>query len=147
MLYDSNSIGFSGYFVRGFELLDTYVVANDNSLEVGSFASLGANADEIVGQKGDGAVVGFIPFQGYKGLNNSYESGEKVLVDIGNNAVYSLALQNGITAKRGDFIGIKKADGSLVFNADKAQVATNDVKDTGYKVIKANGESIHIKRV
>lgn len=152
MIHNPNSIGFSGGFVRGYELLDTnYIVASDvtadNALKVGTFACKGTNPNECVGQKGDGEVIGLIPFQEYTSFKDAYFAGDRVLIDICKDSIYAIALENGLTCKKDDFIGIKKADGSLVFNADKAQVSGGDNKDTGYKVVQVGTDSIHIKRV
>ena len=151
--------GANGYFVRGYELLDTdYIVSgsvdNTSPVAIGTFACKSNNPNECVGQKGNGEVIGFIPFQGYKSNlcrdGNIFEAGDRVQIDISNLAIYGMNITDGVTCNKDDYIGITKADGSLVFNANKAQVSSDTVKFTGYKVVQTNNGRepglIYIKR-
>ena len=146
--------GANGYFVNGYQLLDNYIVGDKASdVKVGTFACKSDNEGEIVGAKGDGAVVGFIHFQGYKMQSSGLElvAGERVSIDIGNMAIYAMDVPDGTTCKKDDYIGIVKASGELVFNKDKSAVGSGANKDTGYKVVSSNNGAtpglIHIKRV
>lgn len=151
--------GANGQFITGYQLLDkSYIVGDTQSsgdLAIGSFACKG-NDGECVGQKGDGAVIGFIPFQEFKSdvkTDNPsiFKQGQNVHIEIGNMAIYALEVGDTVDIKKDDYIGIKKDDGSLVFNADKTTATTGDNKDTGFKVFQSNGTQkpgiIYIKKI
>lgn len=145
--------GFHGSYVRGYQLFDyDYVAADEkaNPLSIGSFACKGTEDLQAVGQKGEGEVIGLLPWQGYIGYscgrNGEIAPGTRLMIDIGTDCVYAISIEDGAACEKGDYIGIKKDDGSLAFNSDPTQVSTGDYKPTGYRVLSKHDLIAHIKR-
>lgn len=145
--------GANGYFIRGYELLDTdYIVKEGESIEIGTFACKTDTVNVCTSQVGDGAVIGFVPFSGYKiGDEPAFRSGDRIQIDIGTMAIYAMNMPESATCNKYDFIGINKTTGALVFAATEAEVNTTEIKPTNYQVMQSNNSNtpglIYIKRI
>ena len=115
-------------------------VCVDDKVEVGYFVQAGDNEGEVKGVKGaavSGAILGVVIFDNFAdGAGDSVSKANGASVTILNEG--SVFIETTATAKAGQFVGVKTADGSLVFG-DSTTIA--DAAYTGFKVVKGNASA------
>lgn len=136
------ALGVAGNVSRG---RDSYFntiggVCVDNAVVVGYFAQSATNEGEIKGVKGkavDGSILGVVIFDNFQdGVTDATNKG------IGENAtilnVGNVFIESDVVAKAGQYVGVKTADGSLVFS-DTTTITSGVF--TGFKVAKGNASA------
>lgn len=136
------ALGTAGNVSRG---RDSYFntiggVCEDDKVVVGYFAQSGTNEGEIKGVKGvavSGSILGVVIFDNFQDgvSDNTIKSkGETAtILNVGN-----VFIESDIVAKAGQYVGVKTADGSLVFS-DSTTITSGVF--TGFKVAKGNASA------
>lgn len=137
----AQALGVAGHIAQGrgsyFNTISG--ICADDKVEVGHFVQRGANEGEFKGVKGQSVtkVAGVAIFDNFQSANGSSAVKEKgANVTVLNEG--SVFIETSMVAKEGQFVGVRTADGELIFND------TNTFTDgvfTGFVVVKGNGEA------
>lgn len=137
----AQALGVAGHIAQGrgsyFNTISG--ICADDKVEVGYFVQRGDNEGEFKGVRGSAVtkVAGVAIFDNFQSANgDSAVKAKGATVTILNEG--SVFIEVNVVAKAGQFVGVKSADGSLIFSDTSA--ITGGVF-TGFVVVKGNGEA------
>lgn len=138
----AQALGVAGHIAQGrgsyFNTISG--ICADDKVEVGYFVQRGDNEGEFKGVKGVESVttiVGVAIFDNFQSANgDSAVKAKGANVTVLNEG--SVFIEAQVVAKAGQFVGVKTADGSLIFS--DTTTITGGIF-TGFVVVKGNGEA------
>lgn len=137
----AQALGVAGHIAQGrgsyFNTISG--ICADDKVEVGYFVQRGDKEDEFKGVRGSAVtkVAGVAIFDNFQSANgDSAVKAKGANVTVLNEG--SVFIEASEIAKAGQFVGVKSADGSLIFS--DTTTITSGVY-TGFVVVKGNGEA------